>query len=233
MGRSVAAAEARNGDAADTPAITAAPTAAPMATTVPPSAPPVRGKRGPTTADRPDTPKKERAEGFKPQREPDEGYVAVGRVQAPFGLKGELKVLSLTDNPDRFLPKAKLWAGQQMMTVASVREAQGYVYLMLKGFHDRSAVDKFRHALLQVPETELPELEEGEYYRFQLIGLTVVDKDGTVLGTLEEVIETGATDVYRVRDTDGKDMLLSATADVVLSVDLAAKRMVVDPPAWT
>jgi 16S rRNA processing protein RimM len=166
------------------------------------------------------------------QREPDKGFVAVGRVQAPFGLKGELKVTSLTDNPDRFRPKAKVWAGQQPVTLATVREAGVFVYVTLKVFPDRSSVEKFRHALLQVPESELPELEEGEYYRFQLIGLSVVARDGTLLGVLEEVIETGATDVYRVRTPDGPDLLLAATDDVVLSVDLAAKRMVVDPPAW-
>jgi 16S rRNA processing protein RimM len=215
MGRTVAAAEARAAGEqlpADEPAIEDTGTTSVTSTPMP---------KNTTTA------------GPKPQREPDEGYVAVGRVQAPFGLKGELKVMSLTDNPDRFLPKAKLWAGQQPVTIASVREAQGYVYLMLKGFTDRSSVDKFRHALLQVPETELPELEEGEYYRFQLLGLTVVDEAGVELGALAEVIETGATDVYRVRDAEGKDTLLSATADVIVSVDLAAKRMVVDPPAWT
>jgi 16S rRNA processing protein RimM len=171
--------------------------------------------------------------GHKPQHDPDEGFVAVGRVQGPFGLKGELKVLSLTDNPDRFRPKARLWAGKQPVTVAAVREAQGYVYLTLKGFHDRTSVEKFRHALLQVPESELPELEEGHYYRFQLLGLTVLDRAGAELGVVAEVIETGATDVYRVRTPEGTDLLLPATDDVVLSVDLAAKRMVVDPPPWT
>jgi 16S rRNA processing protein RimM len=214
MGRTVAAAEARAADEelpADEPTIDETATVSPASTP--------KAKKTPSS-------------GPKPQREPDEGYVAVGRVQSPFGLKGELKVMSLTDNPERFVPKAKLWAGQQPVTIASVREAQGYVYLMLKGFSDRSSVDKFRHALLQVPETELPELEEGEYYRFQLLGLTVVDKDGTELGTIAEVIETGATDVYRVRDAEGKDTLLAATEDVVISVDLPAKRMVVDPPAW-
>ncbi len=151
---------------------------------------------------------------------------------APFGLKGELKVQILTDNPARFNAKAKLWAGQQPVSVASSREAQGYVYLMLKGFSDRTSVDKFRHALLQVPESDLPPLPEGEYYRFQLIGLTVADRDGNVLGTLDEIIETGANDVYRIHPEDGPDLLLPALADVILSTDLAARRMVVDPPEW-
>jgi 16S rRNA processing protein RimM len=156
----------------------------------------------------------------------------VGRVLAPFGLKGELRVQALTDNPARFKPKAKLFAGLQPVSVATSREAQSYVYLTFKGFNDRSSVEKFRHALLQVPEQDLAPLPEGEYYRFQLLGLTVVDRDGTVLGTLDEIIETGANDVYRVHPAEGADVLLPALADVIVSVDLEARRMVVDPPEW-
>lgn len=157
----------------------------------------------------------------------------MGRVAAPFGLKGELKVQVLTDNMARFHPGARLWAGQQKVTVAASREAQGHLFLTLKGFRDRTSVDKFRQAMLQVPETDLPPLPEGEYYRFQLVGLTVVDRAGNVLGTLDEVIETGANDVYRVHPPVGPDLLLPALADVIVSVDLAARRMVVDPPEWT
>jgi 16S rRNA processing protein RimM len=153
-------------------------------------------------------------------------------VLSPFGLKGELKVQALTDNPARFRPKAKLFAGQQPVSVATSREAQGYVYLTLKGFADRTSVEKFRHAMLQVREDELPALPKGEYYRFQLLGLTVVDRNGTVLGTLDEIIETGANDVYRVHPAEGADVLLPALADVIVSVDLEARRMVVDPPEW-
>jgi 16S rRNA processing protein RimM len=169
---------------------------------------------------------------IKPQAEPDPGYVAVGRVLGPFGLKGELKVLALTDNADRFKAKAKLWAGQQPVSIANAREAQGHLYLTFKGFPDRGSADRFRHALLQIPENELPPLPEGEYYRFQLIGLTVVTREDTVLGTLDEIIETGANDVYRVHPSEGADVLLPALADVIVSVDLAARRMVVDPPEW-
>lgn len=152
---------------------------------------------------------------------------------APFGLKGELKVQALSDNTARFRPGARLWAGEQKVTVAAPREAQGHLFLTLKGFRDRTSVEKFRHALLQVPESELPPLPEGEYYRFQLIGLTVADRDGNVLGTLDEVIETGSNDVYRVHPSSGPDLLLPALAHVIVGVDLAARRMVVDPPAWT
>ena len=166
------------------------------------------------------------------QTEPDPGYVAVGRVLSPFGLKGELKVEAVTDNPDRFRAKAKLFAGMQPVSVARSRNAQGYVYITLKGHPDRTSVERFHNALLQVPETDLAPLPEGEYYRFQLQGMSVVDRGGALLGTLAEVIETGANDVYRVHAESGADLLLPALRDVIVSVDLAAKRMVVDPPEW-
>jgi 16S rRNA processing protein RimM len=153
-------------------------------------------------------------------------------VLGPFGVKGELKVQPLTDNPRRFAAKARVWAGEQLVTIAASREAGGYVYLRLKGFPDRTSAERFRQALLQVPEESLPALPEGEYYRFQLIGLQVFDREGARLGTLDEVIETGANDVYRVRRADGIDLLLPALDNVILSVDLAAKRMMVDPPEW-
>jgi 16S rRNA processing protein RimM len=153
-------------------------------------------------------------------------------VLGPFGLHGELKVQSLTDNPKRFAPKSKLWFGAQPVTVVKAREAQGHVYLTLKGFADRTSVDRFRHAIVQVPEGDLPPLPEGEYYRFQLVGLDVFSLDGARLGVVEEVLETGANDVYRVRKPDGSEILIPALTHVVMEVDLTAKRIVVDPPEW-
>lgn len=151
---------------------------------------------------------------------------------APFGLKGELKVQILTDNERRFASGARLYAGAQPVTVAKARFAQGYAFVTLKGFAERSAADQFRHAILQVREEDLPALPEGEFYRFQLIGMAVVDADGAAIGVLEEVIETGANDVYRVRTADGSDVLLPALDDVVLRVDVAARTMTVAPMEW-
>jgi 16S rRNA processing protein RimM len=169
----------------------------------------------------------------RPQPDPDPGFVAVGRVLGPFGLKGELKVQPLTDNPARFRPRARLFAGQQKVTVLRSREAGGHLYLTFKGFPDRSSAERFRHALLQVLESDLPPLAEGEYYRFQLLGLAVVDRDGATLGTVDEIIETGSNDVFRVRTPAGADILLPNTPDVILTIDLAAKRMTAHPPEWS
>jgi 16S rRNA processing protein RimM len=167
-----------------------------------------------------------------PQDEPDDGYVAVGRVLAPFGIKGELKVQPLTDNAERFLPGSRLHAGRKPVIVAHTREARGFFYVTFEGHPDRTSVEHFRNVLLQVPEGDLPLLPEGAYYRFQVIGLTVVDRAGVTIGTLEGIIDTGANDVYRVRTPEGGELLLPALVDVVLDVDLEAGRMTVDPPDW-
>ena len=178
------------------------------------------------------TPATARAPSARPQRDPDPGFIAVGRVLAPFGLKGELKVQSLTDNPRRFARGARLYAGSREVRVSAVRSAGGHLYLKFRGYNDRDAIDQFRHAMLQIPEGDLPPLPAGEFYRFQLIGLAVVDPSGEPIGTLDEIIETGANDVYRVRRGDGSDVLIPALDDVVLAIDLEARRVTVDPPDW-
>jgi 16S rRNA processing protein RimM len=187
-----------------------------------PNAPPVRNAaEGATSPPR-----------RRPQRDPDAGFVAVGRVLGPFGLKGELKVQSLTENDERFEPGSQLYAGRELVTVQQARRAQGFVYLTLRGYLGRANVERFRHAMLQVRESDLPRLPAGEYYRFQLVGLRVVDRQKHEVGVVAEVLETGANDVYRVRQPDGKDLLLAASDDVILDVDLDAGLMLVDPPEW-
>jgi 16S rRNA processing protein RimM len=156
----------------------------------------------------------------------------VGRILAPFGLKGEVKVQSLTDNPDRLRAGSRIYAGLQPLTITAAREAGGFTYLTFKGHNDRSSVEPLRHRMLQVREDELPPLPAGEYYRFQLIGLTAVDRAGVTLGTVAEVIETGANDVLRIERPDAPELLVPLLDSTVLEVDLAALRITLDPPDW-
>lgn len=106
---------------------------------------------------------------------------------------------------------------------------QKTLLLALRGVTTRTGADTLRNLLLEVPESDLPPLSEGEYYRYQLIGVEVFDAAGEALGRIEDVIETGANDVYAVRNADG-ELLVPAIDSVVRAVDLAAARMVVDVP---
>ena len=162
-----------------------------------------------------------------PTPEPREGFVAVGYVRGPHGLRGELTVEPLTDFPQRFRTGAVLWAAGHEYTVRHARPHRDALLLELDGIDSREQAGTLRGLLLEVPETELAALAEGEYYRFQLVGMEVVDVGGTALGRIEEVLDTGANDVYIVRSAEG-ELLLPAIDSVVKDVDVAGRRMVVE-----
>ncbi|MCH8993553.1 MAG: 16S rRNA processing protein RimM [Chloroflexi bacterium] len=162
-----------------------------------------------------------------PLPRPRKGFVAVGLVLAPRGLSGELTVTPLTDFPQRFQPGATVWAAGAPYTIRSSRPHRNALLVELEGIETESQALALRGALFEIPEEELPPLAEGQYYRFQLLGLDVVDREGQPLGRIEEVLETGANDVYIVRNAEG-ELLLPAIDAVVKEVDLSARRMVVE-----
>ncbi len=161
-----------------------------------------------------------------PETEPRDGFIAVGYVRGPHGIRGELSVEPLTEFPERFEPGATLWADGVAHTVAAARGHRGALLVELEGIGDRNAAARFGGLLLEVPDVTLPELEPGEYYRFQIVGMAVADTDGNDLGTVRSVLETGANDVYVVRDAES-ELLIPAIDSVVQEVDVAARRMVV------
>jgi 16S rRNA processing protein RimM len=161
--------------------------------------------------------------------EPHEGFIAVGYVRGPHGLDGELKVESLSDNPERFTIGAVFRAGDSSVTIRSLRSHRGALLVGFDGVDRREQADKLRGLYLEIPEAALATLDTDEYYRFQLIGLKVRDMGGNVLGRLEEVLDTGANDVYIVRN-ENSELLVPAIEAVVKEVDLAAGTMVVDLP---
>ena len=160
-----------------------------------------------------------------------EERVAVGRILGPWGVRGEVKIKHFAQSPDRFLPGALIFAGETPLTVERSRQHKGYVVAKLRGVSDRMEADSMRGAELTVESAMLPPTPDGSYYQFQLIGLTVFTRWAESLGTVSQVLETGANDVYVVDGTDGRQVLLPAVKDVILEVDLARGLMVVDPPS--
>ena len=154
--------------------------------------------------------------------------MTVGIVLAPHGIRGELKVQPLTDFPERFEAGSRLWLNGQEWVVQRGRWAGRSVILKLRGLETRNEAEALRDAELTVPQAaELD--EEGVYYLHDIIGLPVFDADGASLGKLEEVVTTGATDVYVVRGERG-ELLLPALDDVITEVNISGGRIVVDVP---
>jgi 16S rRNA processing protein RimM len=163
--------------------------------------------------------------------------LTIGLVAGAHGLRGELKVAILTDDPQRFGLLDRVFVGQEdespvARVIEGFRLHKGRALLRLEGCYDRTAAEALRGYLVQIPSEEALPLEEGEYYEHQILGLAVWTASGEYLGELVEIIYTGANDVYVVQpaDANGKDILVPALEDVVLDVNLDAGKLVVELP---
>ena len=163
-------------------------------------------------------------------------YLAIGRIIAPHGIRGEVKVEVLTDFPERFKPGAHVFLGAgtedpgaRPAKIAAARPHKGGFLVKLDIVPDRNAAELVRNRYLLIPAADAMPLGEHENYLHDLIGLQVETTDGQQLGELREVLFTNANDVYVVGGPAG-EVLLPALRDVVLQVDLATQRMVVALP---
>jgi len=164
-----------------------------------------------------------------PDRERSSERIVVGRINSTWGLKGHVKVTPFTSNEQRLVTGAGLIVAGQRRIALEVVRPQGYPIIRFEGYSDRTAAETLRDELIEIDADDLPPLPEGEYYVDDLRGLTVVSADGTEIGTLADVLTTGANDVYVVKRPGEKDALIPAIPDVIQSVDLEAKRMTIEP----
>jgi 16S rRNA processing protein RimM len=153
-----------------------------------------------------------------PPGEPD--YLAVGFLRRPHGLGGEMLMDLHTDFPERLKAGRKLFLGDERkaVTLAAVRKHGENVLVKLKGLDTSEAVGRYRNTWLFVKTKDVPSLPEGQYYQHQLLGLKVLDEEGRELGSLTQILETGANDVYVVTDEAGKELLLPAIPPVILEL---------------
>ncbi|MEF2143884.1 MAG: ribosome maturation factor RimM [Desulfovibrionaceae bacterium] len=164
-----------------------------------------------------------------------DGLVLVGRVVKPHGIRGELCVESYADSPSLFpqLESVLLGSGSKKPTrfgVASVRPHQGRMLLTLEGVADRTRAESLRGLDVFVPESTLPELDEDEFYLHDLLGLDVLQEDGTCLGVLEHFIEAGGQLTWAILHESGREILLPGVPEFILDVDIDAGKVVVAPP---
>ncbi|MDE3074639.1 MAG: 16S rRNA processing protein RimM [Chloroflexota bacterium] len=155
-------------------------------------------------------------------------WLTVGRIVAAFGTRGEVRVLPETDFPQRFAPGSRLFVegDDRGLQVQSSRRQRGQYVLKLEGIDDRSRADDVAGRWLRVPGNDLAPLAEGEYYLFQVLGLAVRTEQGQAIGSVTDILPTGANDVYVVKGDRG-EVLLPAIPDVIRQVDLAAGTMTV------
>ena len=162
---------------------------------------------------------------------PNNDPVLVGVVLGPHGNDGRVRARPETDNPQRFRRGGRMTAQDRPLVVERTQRApDGALLVKFEGVADRDAADALRGAELRVPAEDTPQAPPDAYYHYQLIGISVASAaDGEPLGTLTEIVSTGANDVYVVTSEDA-ELLLPALAAVVTEVDVDAGRMAVAVP---
>lgn len=155
----------------------------------------------------------------------------VGAIASVHGVKGEVKVFPTTDEPEKFKKLKtvliKTEKAEREIALQSVKFFKNMVIVKFEGIESPEEARKYRGATLWIPRTAAVPLERNEYYQADLIGLSVLTEDGETLGTLTDVLETGANDVYEITMPDRRTVLFPAIKECVKEVDLESGRMTV------
>ena len=154
-------------------------------------------------------------------------YLVVGFLRRAHGVQGEMIMDVHTDFPERLRRGRKLYLGEehQPMTLASARSHAKGMLIKLEGIETPEDIAPFRNQWIYVKASEVPALPEGQIYQYELFGFKVLEENGNPLGELVEIIETGANNVYVVKDEAGKEILLPAIPSVILEIDPVRRLM--------
>lgn len=159
-------------------------------------------------------------------------YYRIGIITKPNGIKGYVKVHSETDFPERFLTdKTCIIEKDGKYTEHVIQDARvhggGGFVMKFEGIDSANDAELYRNCNLVVDEAHLHPIADDEYYIHDLIGCTVVSDNGETIGMMTEIFSTGSNDVYVVENSEGKELLIPAIKDVVKTIDVAQKRIVI------
>ena len=166
------------------------------------------------------------------------GLIVVGEITRPHGVGGALRVLPVTDFPDRLLRLQEVTlvppgGRPRSVAVEKAEPAGRFVVMKLAGVDTPEQAETLRGATIEVPAADAVPLPAGQFYVFEIVGLRARTAAGEVLGEIVDVLRTGSNDVYVVRSSGGTETLLPAVEGVIERIDLAAGEMVVRPPEWS
>lgn len=169
-----------------------------------------------------------------PTTPPEDVFFAVGRIVGAHGIRGEAKMVILTDDPDHLLELRRVYFDDDPTPrrVSNIRFHARQALLTFPDITDRDAADALRGTVVRISGSQAKPPAEGEFYHYQLIGLSVFDEAGTPLGKLIEILETGEVDTYVVRSEAGDEQLFPALKDVVLDINPHEDRVIVRPLTW-
>jgi 16S rRNA processing protein RimM len=176
-----------------------------------------------TGIDHPDTPQE--STGSSISGEPV--FLVIGKLRRPHGIHGEMLMDVLTDFPERLAPGGRVFIGEdhKAFIIRSCRSQMAALLVAFQGFATPEEVGWFRNLLVYVRADEIPSLEDGEYYHHELLGMRVVDEGGVPIGTITEILESAAHDIFVVQTPDQREVLIPMTESVVQKIDVKANEM--------
>lgn len=161
-------------------------------------------------------------------------YLEIGKIVNTHGVKGEVKVIPLTDDPERFLKLKKVYMDKvtsvEFIEIENVRFHKNFVILKFKGINDLNTAETLKELYLKIDRENAVKLPKDSYFVCDLIGCEVFDDKGSSLGILNEILKTGSNDVYCVGQENGKPLLIPALKSVVKEISIETKKIIVSLP---
>lgn len=157
-----------------------------------------------------------------------DNFITVGRIINYWGSSGAVSIELMSDNPTRFSPGSIVFINNAKYTVLNKRSIQSKTVIEFEELGSISAAEALKGALIQIPESELPSLDDSSFYHFELIGLKVISAGDAYIGEVLKVLETGANDVYVVK-TDSGELLIPAVKDIIKEINPSKGFIKIEP----
>jgi 16S rRNA processing protein RimM len=159
--------------------------------------------------------------------------IVIGKIIAPHGVRGEFRLMPLTENPQRYLEMEKLLLENgRELTIISARFHKNMVLIKTEELASMDEVEPLRGKNVVVNAKDLPPLQDGRFYVADLIGFAVVTLENEDIGKLADVITTGSNDVFVVKGNDGKDIMIPAIDTHIKEIDTTSRTIKVVLPQW-
>jgi len=167
-------------------------------------------------------------QNIKSGSQSDTEFITIGEILGAWGLKGAIRVRPTTDFPSRFDQGAQVFLNGLPSIIEYSSWQKGNVIIKIPEISSPEEASKHRGSFLEIPKEALRTLPKDQYYQFDIIGLRVYTLRDEFLGTVQQILNCG-NDVYVVKNPGSKDQLIPATREIIKSIDLAQKKMLIDP----
>ena len=155
-------------------------------------------------------------------------YIEIGKIVNTYGIKGQLKIVPYTDNIKRFEKLKKIYINEKEYLIENVKYIKNIVILKLQGINTIEQAEEYRNLYMYIDRKDAIKLPKDTYFIRDLIGIEVYTNDGEKLGIIDDIFKTGSNDVYVVKNSLGKQILLPAISSVIEKIDLENKKVTVN-----